>query len=792
MGGNAFTNNKVLLSAKRLREIKQAILEDLTDTNPVPDVLGIATLGSTRIVNEQEDVDKEIEVNDIDFALLFNMNVEETFVYNTEEEIITLFEKCLKDEEILYKKFFKRIFSIPYNLNQEEFVRIGEVYEEDKIVQMDIVIARNNEHYLYLQNILFYSNETEEGIKGAHRTELLRSLMKNYGYSLSTDGLKRYKLNKDRTIKDALVFFEDKKKKARTQKQQWIDAINYVKQFKNIKYLLKSLSYSKSEWLASRYVFRGRIIPEQVYEYFYERVEVENWTYDIVDALWIRNLTEISTFKDIIKIMSNTKLTKKELFYILSDFQQTIEKSGRIPWSEYQIDYLCSNLGYKNEYEILRPLEYSMYNNIVTDMPSIPHLYTLPYEQIVDVLNDFIMNRMKWEVTEKVDGENFSFGYIYGKGFYTKTRKGARVFNPSDYNKFSFENYFKKAHDYLVEYKVEELLKDAAIKYRDVYKLNKIPSIQVFTEYLGTKKPNTIKYNRIDDMFFYIYDVKVDGEIKFDDPSIIELYDNLFICINTEEGNIRRCCLSIVITDEKRTWNPLLFEDLVVMYGAGFKYNKSGWEKQREECDRIVENICNSIYNDFSKEVDLRLGNEKAEGFVFRNTETGFLFKVVDNVFKEENRENWKERDALREICSQSKQRLIKEVFFNSDILKDKGKLLQKIGYAITEEKCIYSYLLMDIMNEARKENGYPNTNEMKSIYINILEERIKQIKELVKEETEKERGGIQIENMLNYSNEEYNRIRNTELYVDLVRTFIKYHYPNLTEEISKCNSTTL
>ena len=113
-----------------------------------------------------------------------------------------------------------------------------------------------------------------------------------------------------------------------------------------------------------------------------------------------------------------------------------------------------------------------------------------------------------------------------------------------------------------------------------------------------------------------------------------------------------------------------------------------------------MENFEHILYHILEENSSGCLG-DSIEGFIFRHKNTNQIIKIVGD-FIEENKAAWSYRIQAKKIYSDLKSDIIRRIFLNADILKTKGKLIQKLNEAqlINEDKL--SYILLDISNETK------------------------------------------------------------------------------------------
>ena len=214
MGGNAFNVSTVdqSLIPSIFKQFKTFLASDLE----LDDLLvlddSVVGLGSTRLALNNIETKKK-QSGDID--LLIKIKESALNKHNGMQGILKAISSRFDKHGIAHRVFFGNIFSSAF-----------------KNIQVDLILAppsKNDDAYEYLRDLLYYSDETDptRAIKGLHRTELVRYLLKNVGLQMSTKGLATYKwvgLSEN----DAIDFLNKNKRKAKRRKKLYESVLNAI------------------------------------------------------------------------------------------------------------------------------------------------------------------------------------------------------------------------------------------------------------------------------------------------------------------------------------------------------------------------------------------------------------------------------------------------------------------------------------------------------------------------------------------------------------------------------------
>jgi len=251
----------------------------------------------------------------------------------------------------------------------------------------------------------------------------------------------------------------------------------------------------------------------------------------------------------------------------------------------------------------------------------IPHIDELEEEEVQKLLGLV-------EVSEKIDGQNLSFGLDAEGEFFTKTKRGTPAYDASVHTDVPYLEGFERFHRSLEDVETRHWTTPVSES-----------NFQIFAELLPYPHTNTVKY---DPDFF-------------DDDGALVLFD-LFIDGERPEDHLFRLKhLASELTSHT--------DFTVLRKSADFM-----------ECDTL-----NELHQRLKSE-DSILGAGEPEGYVVRNTENDAIAKVVDKSrFTEENEDMHRFSNAMEDANRNLKVEVRQQVFDNADVLTNKSKTREKV-----------------------------------------------------------------------------------------------------------------
>ena len=269
-------------------------------------------------------------------------------------------------------------------------------------------------------------------------------------------------------------------------------------------------------------------------------------------------------------------------------------------------------------------------------------------------LGQFAKSDTGFEVSEKIDGQNLSFG-IDGDGrFFTKTKRSKPVYNAEFYDGIPYLSGFKNFH--------EDLAGQGAKYLREVWKDFRenegSDTIQIFAELLPYAHTNTVKYDdstMLENGAIVLFDFKVDGDRSAGLLPILQAFSDAL----SQELSTFACYHKPVIDIEP----PM---DV---------------EKDPASLKAFLIEFLEDRYNPL-------LGADRPEGFVIRNKDTGQMVKLVDkDRFTEANKETHEVSNDVQSANRNLKVTVRQDVFDNADVLTNWDKTQEKVADELAVRK---------------------------------------------------------------------------------------------------------
>ena len=361
---------------------------------------------------------------------------------------------------------------------------------------------------------------------------------------------------------------------------------------------------------------------------------------------------------------------------------------------------LPEELEMENEISITE--SFSDYENLssVCNMQKIPHILNMSIKGMLEFFDGSPI-----EVSEKLDGSNFSVGVVNGKVF-GKSKKDKAKINPEYF-------YDNKDIDtvYIAMGNLIKMLNEFNFfEWHDsICERMKIKSIQFFGEIFYSGQPNTIKY---DDKkiggrgTFVVFGVSIDGvDISNTDNGIkfMEQFANKFsnFTFNILTKNLYDC--DIDFSKVSRLTNYISINKKLLTSKTSSDLKDDAIKVYK----RLVNEVKNQYIN-FSQTQKSMLGADEIEGLVLRNLSNNRVMKIVDiEKFSYINSKNWSDRDELKIHRRSLIELLISECFEGCDILLLKDKQINIINdYLVISKSEIETEngLLLILLDAIREE----------------------------------------------------------------------------------------
>jgi len=330
--------------------------------------------------------------------------------------------------------------------------------------------------------------------------------------------------------------------------------------------------------------------------------------------------------------------------------------------------------------------------NIVA-MDKIAHMDELKPQNFIAFVAAFMDPNHPLEISEKVDGQNISFGIDDADIFFTKTKKSKPVYDIDFYGDIPFMQGIKRFH--------------TAISERmDVYKLHKENAkafnVQVFGELLPTAQTNTLQYA---DAFvgrhgaLIIFDVKYDGVSTTDDLDVLSMAFGL-----KGSGGWQVYPKNIIEADTFEVRHFKLLERLYKKYSDVLVSRKKVDKELKLKAKAAVQSVMNNIKSQFIKELLSEqisaFGTIPPEGLIVRDFKNNLIVKIVDkDGFTNENSSQHSISQRIKNLNRILRKNIKEQIFGNADILKNISKIIEKANdnfFVKSQIDATYTYKSID------------------------------------------------------------------------------------------------
>lgn len=316
-GGNAFDD----VGNASKQDIKYAYnhIKKILDKN-VFDINKISGLGSTRkIINNINT--KKSSFGDIDLLITTHSS------YDRKDGIESL-KRTLNTHSIDFRTFFGNLFTCRFPM-------------KDRFVQVDLMVIggdKGDGAYSYIHDLLYFSDEPDDNnLKGAHRTELVKSWVKVAGLRTGASELKKYKFDDSiRSINDARKLIAKTLKRARNEvKKQSLLSLDEIIQskFKSISNFKKMLT-TKEGYLKNFFdrQFKGINAEVIIKLFFIEERLTDDWRDVLTHSFgtppkgtWEKQLrTTVDVLDMLSELYKKRKIQKNQIISIFTDYKVNV------------------------------------------------------------------------------------------------------------------------------------------------------------------------------------------------------------------------------------------------------------------------------------------------------------------------------------------------------------------------------------------------------------------------------------------------------------------------------------
>lgn len=330
----------------------------------------------------------------------------------------------------------------------------------------------------------------------------------------------------------------------------------------------------------------------------------------------------------------------------------------------------------------------------IVGMDKIIHLDELNTDDFIRFVKGFIdISNRNVEVSEKIDGQNFSFGLDKENKFFSKTKKSKPVTDPSAYGDFSFLKGIKDYHTILnSNIRIIRGIKDM------VGKLEKNTSFdfQIFGEILPSSQTNIVKYDadKIGNGAIVLFDIKVDGVSILQRSWAKQVFTRLAKELDNKGG--WRVYEKPLVNQNQFKFNInhlMTLENLYRNYFDILKSRKRADAETKKKAKRVIQALMDNIKTQFVKNmINNRksvLGNITPEGFILRDFSNNLLIKLVDkDSFSKENTEGSRFLKEAMNSVRVTNMKLKNDIFGNADIMKNFAKVIEKaVDWAFVQQQ---------------------------------------------------------------------------------------------------------
>lgn len=264
-----------------------------------------------------------------------------------------------------------------------------------------------------------------------------------------------------------------------------------------------------------------------------------------------------------------------------------------------------------------------------------------------------------FEVSEKIDGQNLSFGIDADGRFFTKTKRSQPAYDADFYDGIPYLSGFRDFHRD-AEANAGRYLK---LVREDWGENEDAGTIQLFAELLPYAHSNTIKY----------------GEDFVGEGGAVVLFD-------FKVGGNRAAGLNPILTafQDALADNLEAFRvyDKPVIDGGDGVFREAA--RRTSDPEKVKETVISYFDNNHSSV----LGADRPEGYVIRNKDTDTMVKLVDkDRFTEANKETHEVSNDVQAANRNFKVTVRQDVFDNADVLTNWDKTQEKVADELAVRK---------------------------------------------------------------------------------------------------------
>lgn len=387
-------------------------------------------------------------------------------------------------------------------------------------------------------------------------------------------------------------------------------------------------------------------------------------------------------------------------------------------------------------------LTYDILTEDIVKMDKIIHLDEMSTDDFINFVKSFVnIENRDVEISEKIDGMNFSFGLDNDNKFYSKTKSSKPVTDPSVYGDFSFLQGIKDYHNILKSNsRILKTVKDMV----SGFEKNNSFTLQIFGELLPSSQTNIVKYDKskIGNGAIVLFDVKVDGQSILNKPYSKKVFNSLATQLN-DKGGWKVYEKPLLKPDKFKfdVYHLITLEELYRKYFDILKSRKRADKPTKEKAKRVIQSLMDSIKRQFMKNMIMNrqsvLGNVEPEGLILRDFSNNLLVKLVDkDAFTQANQAGSQYIKDVMMAVKKVNTNIKNDIFGNADIMKNFAKVIEKsVDWAFTQKQSDPNFKvksLDDVLKVAY--NDMVEEKRIKYTAPQALSKTVKYLKELRKE----------------------------------------------------------
>lgn len=331
----------------------------------------------------------------------------------------------------------------------------------------------------------------------------------------------------------------------------------------------------------------------------------------------------------------------------------------------------------------------------IVKMDKIIHMDEMSTEDFINFVKNFVdIENRNIEISEKMDGMNFSFGLDKKDSFFSKTKSSKPVKNPSIYGDFSFLQGIKDYHRVLKRNK--KILDSVKEQIKNYGEYDSPFDLQVFGELLPNSQTNIVRYDKdkIGNGAIVLFDIKVDGKSILQERYARKVFESLVSQLNDQGG--WKVYDKPLVDSKKFQFDInhfITLEELYEKYFDVLKSRKKADRDTKKKAKRVIQSLMDNIKQQFLKAMVQNrksiLGKVAPEGLILRDFSNNLLVKLVDkDSFTAANQAGSQYIKPAQLKMRSVKKDIKDDIFGNADIMKNFAKVIEKsVDWAFTKKQ---------------------------------------------------------------------------------------------------------